>query len=146
MNQTKQIKMSDKDIVLRYTLVWFVMIFVAIFNAILREAIYASYLDSLAAHQLSSVTAVLLFFLVTWAFNMKWPFQSNRQAIIVGIIWVILTPIFEFSFGLFVMGHPLDYLLNDYNLLAGRVWGLVLLSILFIPLVVYKIRERQQTT
>ncbi len=141
MNQATQIQVSDKDIVLRYTLVWFVMIFVAIFNAILREGVYASFLDSLAAHQLSSVTAVLLFFIVTWLFNLKWPFQSSMQAIIIGILWVILTPIFEFSFGILVMEHPLDYLLNDYNFFAGRVWGLVLISIALIPSVVFKIRK-----
>ncbi len=141
MNLAKQIDMTDKDIALRYILVWFVMIFVAIFNAIIREAVFATFLNPLTAHQLSSVTFVLLVFIVTWLFNMKWSIQSNRQAIIIGLIWVILTPIFEFSFGLFVMGHPLEYLLNDYNLLAGRVWGLVLISIALLPSVVYRIRK-----
>ena len=140
MNLERQSITSDKDIVARYALVWVVMIFVAIFNAILREAIFGTFLSPLAAHQFSSVTAILLFFFVAYLFSMRWAIQSKKQAIIVGLMWVILTPIFEFSFGLLVMGHPLNYLLNDYNLFAGRVWGLVLFSIALIPYIVYRIR------
>ena len=140
MNLESQTITSDKDIVARYALVWVVMIFVAIFNAILRESVFGTFLSPLGAHQFSSITAVFLFLFVTYLFSKRWPINSSKQAIIIGVMWVILTPLFEFSFGLLVMGHSLDYLLNDYNLFAGRVWGLVLLSIALAPYIVHKIR------
>jgi hypothetical protein len=30
---------------------------------------------------------------------------------------------FEFLVGHYVMGHPWSRLLHDYNILAGRLWG-----------------------
>ncbi len=136
--------MSDKDIAIRYTIAWVSMIFIAIFNGITRGLVFEVYFDTLTAHQLSSVTLVLLFFVVTWLYSARWEISSSRQAILIGLIWVILTPIFEFTFGMYVMGHPLEYLLNDYNLLAGRVWSLVMVSIFLLPTVVYQLRRRKE--
>jgi hypothetical protein len=132
----------DGFILSRYFLIWIGMIFVAIFNGIMRGALYEQILDELGAHQLSSVTLVVMFFLVTWLANRQWRIASTRQALLIGVVWVILTPIFEFAFGMFVMGYPLEYLLADYNLLAGRTWSLVLLSVFLLPLVVHKLARR----
>jgi hypothetical protein len=136
--------MSDKDIAIRYTIAWVSMIFIAIFNGITRGLVFETYFDTLTAHQLSSVTLVLLFFVATWLYSARWEIGSSRQAILIGLIWVILTPIFEFTFGMYVMGHPLEYLLNDYNLLAGRVWSLVMVSIFLLPTVVYQLRRKKE--
>lgn len=133
---------QDSHILSRYLIVWVGMILVAIFNGILRGALYEQFLDPLAAHQLSSVTLVLMFFVVTWFTNRRWRIASVRLAVLIGVMWVVLTPIFEFTFGMFVMGHPLEYLLADYNLLAGRTWSLVLASVFLLPLVVHRITDR----
>jgi hypothetical protein len=45
-----------------------------------------------------------------------------------------LTVLFEFGFGHYVMGTPWHVLVADYNLLAGRVWLLVPLSMAAFPL------------
>jgi hypothetical protein len=42
---------------------------------------------------------------------------------------------FEFRFGHYVMGRSWSRLLADYNLFAGRVWVLVLLTVLCMPLI-----------
>ncbi len=44
-----------------------------------------------------------------------------------------MTVIFEFGFGHYIMGHSWSKLLHDYNLLAGRLWLVVLLAILTGP-------------
>jgi hypothetical protein len=136
--------MSDRAILLRYLVGWVGMVFIAIFNGILRGVAFVPLVSELAAHQISCVTGVLLFFIVAMIYNRKWSIGTERQALLIGLMWVILTPIFEFIFGTFVMGQPLDYLINDYNLLAGRAWSLVLLAIFLIPTVVYKIRGRSE--
>ena len=142
MNQTENTNMTDRDILLRYLLGWIGMVFVAIFNGILRGVAFEPYMADLTAHHISCVTGVSLFFVVTWVYNRKWPIGSSRQALLIGIMWVILTPIFEFGFGLYIMKHPLEYLINDYNLLAGRAWSLVLASIFLLPTIVYRIRRK----
>jgi hypothetical protein len=132
----------DGYILSRYLLLWVGMVFVAIFNGIMRGALFEQFLDALAAHQLSSLTLVMMFFIVTWFANKRWRIATMRQALLIGLMWVILTPIFEFTFGMFIMGHPLEYLLADYNLLAGRTWSLVMISIFLLPLVVQKLAKR----
>jgi hypothetical protein len=41
---------------------------------------------------------------------------------------VVLTVLFEFGFGHFVMGNSWDTLLADYNVLEGRIWVMVLIT------------------
>ena len=144
MNQTEITTVSDRDIVLRYLVGWTGMVFIAIFNGILRGVAFEPYLPMLTAHHISCVTGVSFFLIATWFYSKKWPIGSSRQALLIGLTWLILTPIFEFGFGLFIMGHPLEYLLNDYNLLAGRAWILVLVAVFFLPTVVYRIRRQQE--
>ena len=146
MNQTNTKLMSDREIILRYLLGWTGMVFLAIFNGILRGVAFEPVLSELAAHQVSCVTGVSLFLIATWFYNQKWPIGSDRQALLIGLMWVILTPIFEFGFGLYVMGHPLEHLLNDYNIFAGRAWSLVLVAVFFLPTIVYRIRRMNLET
>ncbi len=68
-----------------------------------------------------------------------WGLESSGQAITIGLIWLLLTVGFEFLFGHFIAGHSWSRLGQDYNLLAGRVWILVLLVITFAPLLFYQL-------
>lgn len=119
------------------------MVPIAIVNALIRELVYAPQVSELAAHQISSVTLVALFAVYTWLVNRKWRLESRGQALTVGAVWLVLTPLFEFSFGHYVMGNPWSVLLGDYNLLAGRVWSLVLISSALLPYIVFRMGESQ---
>jgi hypothetical protein len=128
-------------VILRYSFVWIPMVFIAILNGMLREFAFARRLSELRAHQLSCVTGVLLFFGYTWVISLKWPVESTRQALAVGIVWLLLTVAFEFVFGHYVVQHPWERLFQDYNIFAGRLWILVLLAVAFLPVIVFKIRS-----
>lgn len=122
----------------RYLLVWLLLALVATANGIVRELSYGRVLPELAAHQISSLAAVLASTVVVWIANRRWPIKSSPQAIDIGIIWLSLTIAFEFGFGHFVAGHSWQRLFADYNLLNGRVWSLFLLWVAVLPLIVYK--------
>jgi len=124
----------------RYTIAWIPMVFIAIMNATIRQLWYSRFMSELRAHQVSTVTGIAFFGLYTWLLGLKWKIQSERQALAIGFIWLVLTITFEFIFGHYVMGNPWSRLLHDYNLLEGRVWSLVLISIVILPYVIYKIR------
>jgi hypothetical protein len=118
--------------------VWILLIFVAIANGIMREAVYSKLVASeLAAHQISTVVLVLVFLLVFFVFlrSRKGQFTDLDLALIGGI-YLGLTVAFEFVFGHYVMGHPWSRLLADYNILRGRVWSLVLVTNALGPYVV----------
>jgi hypothetical protein len=127
-------------VILKYSLAWIPMVFIAILNGIFRESVLAKALSELRAHQLSCVTGILLFFGYTWLLSLKWPLESTGQAVLIGIIWLLLTVAFEFSFGHYVAHHSWARLVQDYNILAGRLWVVVLLGVAFLPLIVFKIR------
>ena len=116
------------------------MVFLAILNGIFRESVLAERLSDLRAHQLSCLTGLLLFFAYTWLLSLRWPLESASQALIIGVIWLVLTVAFEFSFGHYVAHHSWGRLFQDYNLMAGRLWVLVLLGVAFLPLIVFEIQ------
>lgn len=122
-----------------YLLAWIPMVFIGILNGVIREATYGKGLDELQAHQISTVTAVILLGSYILALTYFFPFNSALEAITVGFLWLILTVIFEFTFGHYVAKHSWQELLRDYNLFAGRVWLIVLLWILIAPLLFYRL-------
>ena len=126
--------------VLKYTLSWVPMIFIAIANGAIRQFVYGPQMSELSAHQISCATAVLLFFVYALCLARLMPLNNPRQALGIGLIWVTLTVAFEFCFGLFIAGHSLERLLHDYNLAAGRLWPLVLVNLLVMPYIVFRIK------
>jgi hypothetical protein len=125
-----------------YWLAWLAMPLIGIANGALRVLVYQDALGDTAAHQVSCLTGILLFALYSWFIARRRPFSSGRQALTVGLTWMALTIAFEFGFGLFVAGQPLSALLADYNVLAGRFWPLVLLTIGFAPYLFYRTGRR----
>lgn len=122
---------------------WFAFPFAAIFNATLRELIYKKPLGDLAAHQISTATGIIFFGIIFYFIFKKWEIESAKHAILVGLIWLGLTILFEFGFGHYVMGNSWKKLFHDYNLVEGRVWGLFLVWITVAPFVFYKMLNKK---
>ena len=126
---------------LKYLLAWIPMVFIAIVNGALREAWYGKQLGELRAHQLSTLIGALLFGVYIGAVMRYWKPASAEQALAIGLLWLGLTVAFEFLFGHYVAGHPWPRLRHDYNLLAGRVWSLLLIWVAVAPYVFYQLRN-----
>jgi hypothetical protein len=125
----------------RYLLIWVGLVVLAIINGAIRQETYGKLMSELSAHQLSTITGILLFGIFIWVMTGYWSIQSARQSILIGFMWLIMTILFEFVFGHLVMGHPWSKLFHDYNLLQGRVWVLVLIWTAVAPYLFYKIRN-----
>jgi hypothetical protein len=125
----------------KYSLLWLGLALLGVINGILRNALYSDILGELSAHQVSTIVLMILIGLYTWLFSLIWKPENAVQAFLIGLIWFILTVLFEFVFGHYVIGHPWSSLLYDYNIIQGRIWSLVLIWTLFVPLVVYKLRS-----
>ncbi len=124
-----------------YAAGWVGMAILAILNGAAREKIYARFMPELAAHQLSTLIAIVLFGAYIWLLGKIRPLESSGQAVAIGCTWLAMTVSFEFVFGHFVMQHSWDKLLHDYNLFKGRVWLLVLLWTSAAPYLFYRIRS-----
>jgi hypothetical protein len=86
---------------------------------------------------------ILIFAAYFYGLNKRWPITSEKQALTIGTIWLILTILFEFVFGHYVMGHTWSHLLHDYNIFAGRLWSLVLLWNFIGPYIIFQIGKNQ---
>lgn len=125
--------------ILRYLLAWMPMVLIGIINGTIREFTYGKQLSELRAHQVSTAIGILLFSLYIGVLVYVWGFESWKQALTVGLIWLGLTIAFEFLFGHYVAGHSWSRLLSDYNILAGRLWLLVLVWLVIAPLLFYQV-------
>jgi hypothetical protein len=128
----------------KHILWWFAFPFVAILNGTLRELTYKNFVGDLPAHQISTVTGIIFFGIILYFIFKKWKIESIKHAILIGVIWLGLTIVFEFGFGHYIMGNPWQKLLNDYNLAERRVWSLFLLWITIAPFIFYKIFNRKK--
>ena len=117
------------------------MVFIAIFNGIIREYTYGKFLSNLYSHQISCLTAIILFVFYIGVITYFFPLESTLQALTIGLIWLALTITFEFIFGHYIVGHSWEKLLEDYNLLAGRLWVMVLLWVTLAPFTFYYLRK-----
>ena len=60
--------------------------------------------------------------------------STRKERWLTGIVWILLTVIFEFATGL-SGGNSISELLAAYNPLTGNLWLLVLAATLFSPVV-----------
>jgi hypothetical protein len=127
--------------IVRYIIAWLPMVVIGIINGVIREQWYGNYLSELRAHQVSTVTGAVFLGLYIWVISRVWHLESGVQSLWVGIIWLTLTVCFEFLFGHYIAGHSWSKLVYDYNIFAGRIWGLLLVWITAAPYVFYRLQQ-----
>jgi hypothetical protein len=126
-------------VILKYAAAWLLMPIIGIINGTIRQYGYTNALGDLRAHQVSTLTGIILFGLYVWALTLLWKIRSSAEAIAIGLIWLILTAAFEFLFGHYIMKHPWSRLIHDYNIFEGRLWVLVLVWITVAPYFFYRL-------
>ena len=113
---------------------WLFFIILAIINALIRNIGYKPIIGDLRAHQLSTIIFMVIILVVTYLVLRFSNIQlTDKDALIMGLIWVILTIVFEFVAGHYIFGNSWEKLIEDYNILKGRIWSLVLLTTLISP-------------
>ncbi|WP_202978290.1 hypothetical protein [Thiomicrorhabdus sediminis] len=124
-----------------YVLSWFGLVVLAILNGTIRVKGYAQFTSELTAHQLSTLILVVLMGIYIYILTGVFPLDSSQQALLIGGIWLVMTVMFEFIFGHYVMGNAWSVLFHDYNVFEGRVWLIVLVWALLAPYVMYQLRS-----
>ena len=118
------------------------MVVLAILNGIMRESLYKQYMHELTAHQVSTLILLILVGIYVWFLTGLRPLESAKQALLIGVMWCGMTVVFEFVFGHYVAGHTWSKLFQDYNLVKGRLWSLVLIWTTIAPYIYYRIRSQ----
>ncbi|MFA6240971.1 MAG: hypothetical protein WC655_08585 [Candidatus Hydrogenedentales bacterium] len=114
---------------------WFLLLVIAVASGGLRTAFLQPALGELRAHQAGTLIVCVVFAaLIAWFTHATT--LTPRQAILVGVLWVAMTVAFETGMVRIWMGRPWGDVFADYNLLKGRIWPLVLLTVLAVPYIV----------
>lgn len=121
--------------------VWFILAVSAIVVATFRIGVLLPPFGEQTAHQLGTIFYLIVQFFIIYLFIRKMELKETKTLLGIGIFWVVITIIFEFVFGHYVMGHSWQKLFADYNLLKGRLWVLVLINNIAAPLISRKILE-----
>jgi len=109
---------------------WFLFMIFAIINAVLRNGVYKPIIGDLRAHQLSTIIFIAIILIVTYlVFSFSKIELTTQQTFIIGTIWLLATICFEFLAGHYAFGNSWDKLIADYNILEGRIWSFVLITI-----------------
>lgn len=121
--------------------IWFILTISAIIVGTFRVHVLLPLLGEQTAHQLGTILFLIVQFVIIYFFIRKMRINETKTLLGIGIFWVVITIIFEFIFGHYVMGHSWQKLFADYNLLHGRLWVLVLLNNIAAPFISRKLIE-----
>ena len=118
---------------IRPVIAWFGLLIVAVVNGGIREAWIIPLTGELAGHAISTVMLCAAILAFAWLVSGWLHPASSKQALQIGVVWLICTLAFEFLAGHYLFGTPWERLLADYNVFRGRIWVLVLITTLLAP-------------
>ena len=125
---------------LRGFLIWLVIVFAESVHGTLRQLFLAPVVGDFPARRISFFTGMALIFLITYVFIGWIRAENAKQLFVVGLIWAILTLLFEFGLGLFVLGYSYERMFEDYDVPRGGLMGFGLLFMVFAPFLAAKLR------
>jgi uncharacterized membrane protein len=128
-------------------LFWFVLLLLALINATIRETTYKPLLTPVIgmwAHQISSITGILLFYFGIYQFLKRTKEKYNKSDLIkVGVMWIVMTVVFESLMNTYIRHLSFKEVLETYYFWKGDTWIFVLLSLIISPLVAfYNLRNK----
>lgn len=122
--------------------IWFLLLVIAVVAGAIRTTLLQPRIGEHGAHVVGTLVVVAVFAAVIWR-AARWisPALARSQLVSVGTMWFVATVTFEFGFGHYVMGHSWFRLLADYNLFAGRLWIVVLVTVLLAPVIAGEVQR-----
>lgn len=124
---------------LRASIVWLVIMLAAICNGSVRDLVMTPRFGDSIARAVSCITLSAAIVLVAWV-SIRWMGPASPAAAwTIGALWLAMTLAFEFLAGHYLFHTPWTALLADYNLLAGRLWILVLIATLIAPVLAFRL-------
>ena len=127
------------SVALKSLIVWTGILALAVANGVLREAVLIPRLGSPAGLLASGV---LLSTLILGVAYLSLPWLGTRRPahlLGIGLGWLALTFVFEFSFGLW-QGKALPVLLEAYAFKGGNIWPVVLVVTALAPYAAARLR------
>lgn len=119
-----------------YILIYPLLFAVGFLNGAIRELTYGRYMGEYEKHAVGTVTGIVMVGLAIYIINYFRPFRNKAQALAVGVVWAVLTVIFESAMIVIFMKGDLNTVLSAYDLTEGQLWPFVLLFVTVFPVLI----------
>jgi hypothetical protein len=124
---------------LRALAAWLLIVVAESIHGTLRQFFLVPVIGDMPARQVGVLIGSAIIFIIAWA-CIRWiAARSFGEQCRVGLLWVVLTAMFEFSLGT-GLGYTGERMLSDYNPAEGGLMGFGLLFMLFAPAIAAKAR------
>jgi len=128
-------------IVIRALAIWSVILALAVLNGALREFILLPMLGIPVGLVLSGIILSALILAIVYLSSLWIGARRPAGLLGIGLGWVTLALIFEFSFGLW-QGKTWSVMLEAYLFKGGNIWPIVLLVMALAPYLAARFRGR----
>lgn len=130
------------SLLIRAVLVWVLIMLAETVHGVLRRLLLTPDVAH-AVRQISVLVGVVIIVVVAWLLR-RWIASGNvRQLVVIGVLWAVLTLVYEFSLGL-AFGMSWPEMLADYDLTQGGIMSLGLLAMALTPWLVQRLDRRQR--
>ncbi len=125
-------------ILLRAIAVWLLIIAAETIHGVLRTILLAPLMGDFRARQLSVFTGCILIFTVAYFLTAWIGAKTKKQLLAVGVLWVLLTVLFEIALGRMLLDLPWNRIVKDYDLSRG---GFAWVWLLFMAITQFWLRD-----
>ncbi len=127
-------------LLLKALAIWLLILVCAIVNGAFRESFLVPKFGSMPAFAVSGVLLALCIVAVSTALVPWFGRLPMRAYLLIGMLWLVLTLVFEFGFGHFLQHRSWPQLLEAYTFRGGNLWPLVLIVTTLAPLLAAHLR------
>jgi hypothetical protein len=120
--------------------VWLVLIGAEMIHGIVRSVVLMPRVGDKRARQIGVFTGSLMNLGVTHLFSECIGARTVHARVVIGVVWVVLTVVFEVTFGRLVMRSSWERIRSDYDLAHGGLLPLGLVALAGSPLVAARLR------
>ena len=120
--------------------IWFIIAVLSVGNGVFRESVLVPSIGYSLALPLSGITLSVIVFVVTC---LSFEFFGRQGALgyfLMGTQWVVMTLLFEFVFGHYVLSKSWSDILQVFDIMKGNFFVIVLAVSLISPILVAKIK------
>jgi hypothetical protein len=127
-------------VLLKALVLWIAILVLAILNGTLREKALIPAMGTFGGLIASGVILSVCIALIAFLAAPWYSPLSSSQYWLIGLFWLLLTLLFEFSFGRFVQHKDWAQLLQAYTFEGGNMWPVVLAVTLLSPWLAARLR------
>lgn len=125
----------------RAFLVWLLIIFTESIHGTIRQIFIAPLIGNFPARRMAFFVGLILILAIAFLFIRWINAPSVKSLLLVGLVWAILTLVFEFGLGFFVLNYPRERIFEDYDISRGGLMGFGILFMFFAPFLAAKLRR-----